>query len=469
MYLPTVNARVRAARRLLAAALACATPATAQVVWTNNAPAVAPAARKYTTMVWDSARQVVLLFGGQAHLELYFDDLWEWDGTVWRERAATVRPRAREDHMMAFDRARGRAVVFGGHDVDVVFLSDTWEWDGSAWTRANPTRVPAARAYGAMAYDDRRQRIVMFGGLNAARLELAETWEWDGTNWTLAAPAHSPPRRSHNAMAYDPISQRILLYGGTGPMGWYEDLWAWDGVDWQQLQPPKLPPSVMDHRMAYDRARSRLVAWGGRFVPGSRLLEHDGTRWIQRDVPGAPQERWAHALAYDEVHGTIVLFGGFDEYQERVLGDTWTMKPTYPAAFTTWGPSCPGALGHPRVLASETGLPWLGDPVAIRVGPVRDGSPAVLLLGSSDRTWNGVLLPLDLSGVGMAGCHLLVSVDVTLSMTTSQSVASAALQVPPVRDMLGLRLHGQALVRDASANPLGLVASNAVTATIGSK
>jgi len=64
---------------------------------------------------------------------------------------------------MVYDAARQRVVLFGGEDNLAVF-ADTWEWDGTNWIQRSPATSPPTSRGSAMAYDLARQRIVKFGG-----------------------------------------------------------------------------------------------------------------------------------------------------------------------------------------------------------------------------------------------------------------------------------------------------------------
>jgi len=117
---------------------------------------------------------------------------------------------------MAYDSARQRVVLFGGDNPSPGFLADTWEWDGNTWVAGFSTIYPSARAYHAMAYDAARQRVVLFGGRSGATTpSLGDTWEWDGTTWMQSTPSMSPSARFHHAMAYYAAGQRVVLFGGV--------------------------------------------------------------------------------------------------------------------------------------------------------------------------------------------------------------------------------------------------------------
>ncbi|MEI7658946.1 MAG: hypothetical protein WCK33_12875, partial [Phycisphaerae bacterium] len=83
-------------------------------------------------------------------------------------------PSARTAAAMVFDSTRQVVVMFGGNTSDS--SSETWEWDGTTWTRPSyggPTR----RSSHAMAYDSGRQTIVLYGGYTGFSRPPAETWE----------------------------------------------------------------------------------------------------------------------------------------------------------------------------------------------------------------------------------------------------------------------------------------------------
>ncbi|MCK4340256.1 MAG: hypothetical protein KAY37_00855 [Phycisphaerae bacterium] len=70
-------------------------------------------------MAYDSARGVVVLFGGG------LGDTWEWDGDQWAYQSVSG-PSPRCSHAMAYDSARGVTVLFGG--TAGTTYSDTWEY-----------------------------------------------------------------------------------------------------------------------------------------------------------------------------------------------------------------------------------------------------------------------------------------------------------------------------------------------------
>ena len=96
------------------------------------------------------------------------------DCCEWIEHVTEDGPPVRYDHAMAYDSARDVVVLFGGYDIDNdIYYDDTWEWDGvdRTWTLVTPvTTIPPPRFQHAMAYDADRGVVVMFGGNAGPRL-----------------------------------------------------------------------------------------------------------------------------------------------------------------------------------------------------------------------------------------------------------------------------------------------------------
>jgi len=100
----------------------------------------------------------------------FFNDTWEYDGSVWT-RAADTGPEPRMGCGLVYD---GKTMLLFGGKNDTNFFKNTWEWDGKYWTQRQDIG-PAARAFAAIAYDSARQHAVLFGG--AGQSLFGDTWE----------------------------------------------------------------------------------------------------------------------------------------------------------------------------------------------------------------------------------------------------------------------------------------------------
>ncbi len=234
--------------------------------WEELTPAKHPGPRIESAAAYDSARQEVVLFGGedqrthqtvstpwatvithpvvsvQGYNVVSYRDTWIWNGEDWIQKNSAQAPPGRSGHAMAYDAARKQVVLFGGYD-QKGDLNDTWVWDGSDWRMMHPTNIPPARHWQAMAYDPTRQQVVMFGGEGKAAHghTLDDTWIWDGNNWTKAEPSgDSPEARSEAGMDYDLVQKRLLLISGTvwdstGRGSTANDSWVWAEDHWRKL------------------------------------------------------------------------------------------------------------------------------------------------------------------------------------------------------------------------------------------
>ncbi len=201
-------------------------------------------------IAYDAGRDRVVVFGGRSSDGLPLGDIWEWDGAAWTERCDGVTevcataPSPRYSPSMAYDSARGVIVVFGG-DFD---NHELWEWNGGAGTwlqRCDGVAEvcalePPGRAEAGMAYDARRQRLVVFGGVSPACFVTMEDstcndlWEWDPAlgAWAERTPTLRPGRRAAHAMGFVASRGLIVIYGGRAndfePLA-EQRLWTWDG------------------------------------------------------------------------------------------------------------------------------------------------------------------------------------------------------------------------------------------------
>lgn len=319
--------------------------------WAQASPATTPPPRAYHALAYDAARRMTVLFGGYAGETTcppsgYCDDMWAWDGSTWTQINSATSPSARIGHALTYDSARGVLVLFGGYDSSGTLLNDTWEWNGSTWVQANPALKPPRRAYHALAYDNVRGVTVLFGGTGDCGGYCNDTWEWNGTAWVQRTPDTAPPARRRHALAYDVVRGVTVLFGGEGASGLLGDTWEWDGLAWTQpLAPTPTPfvatatPTPTDrpaarqaHALAYDEQRQLAVLFGGCLDALCAIVDNDtwewnGSAWVWRPSTPLPPARSGQGLAYDQARQRMVLFGGLDSYGGR-LGDTWEWDGT---------------------------------------------------------------------------------------------------------------------------------------------
>ena len=436
----------------------------ASQVWYQEAPPVAPAARRFHGLDHDPSRAVTVLFGGaDERSSQVFGDTWEYDGAEWSLRSTTGAP-PRQRFAACMDRARGRFVVFGGIAADGRGLGDTWQWDGTSWIPTLTLHAPPPRADARMVFDEGRGRVVLFGGRPVDPGQpYGDTWEFDGADWMQRAPAGAPGPRFGHAMTFDARRGVSVVFGGfvNGAGGVGSDTWAYDGSAWVPVATATRPAGCVFPALSTHRAHGVLVLTGGSGSASQALATYvwDGLDW--QAGPAAPPElasRQGHATAYDEAREALVLFGGASIARGGAVprADTWELST--PASFTPFGHGCATSAGVLELKAQSR--PVLGRTFSLAVGTLPPAAWPLLLLGRSDLVWQGMPLPWDLARLGMPGCSLFTSIDVAGPMIPLGQTAHASLPIPLDRSLLGRQLFAQAVAlgHEAATSNAGRVA-----------
>jgi hypothetical protein len=184
-----LNATHRIPSFAIAAALACASSLLAQASWQLAYPAQSPPADYQWASAFDEARgEAILMFPrGQSNQG------WRWNGSTWLQLSGPLPPN-RFACYMVWDVARQRVVLFGGFvPGSGQFHQDLWEWNGVVWQQRFAA-MPPMRDGAAVAYDRARNVTVMFGGSSGGP-PLQDTWEWNGVTWSNANPLVRPSAR----------------------------------------------------------------------------------------------------------------------------------------------------------------------------------------------------------------------------------------------------------------------------------
>jgi len=396
-----------------------------------------PDSRRRLSVDYDTARGRLVVFGGvrsdfdsERERRVFaveeYGDLWEWDagGQTWLERTpGATRPAEREGHSLVYDSVRERVLLFGGHSASGcgegggAYCGQTWEWNLEAGGWADRTPVgggPGPRTDAAMAYDPATGWALLFGGFNAddcgeehgrdgtglQTTACAWTWEWDGAagTWTRLEPVTSPSPRWGHGMVHDPVEGRFVLFGGQhrrvrgNRPYWLNDTWVWwpEGNTWRSSAHAD-PEERKDHAMAFDEGRGKVVLHGGSgrsyWWVGDRSpweLDWGSWRWSRRadqDPLGALCSD--HTMVFDPQRGKMVFFGGcLEEDYLEWDGDTgeaarWTARGARPGPRSNHAMVFDPALG--KVLVSGgRGAPGQGDLVTWSWQGAADDIPAVL-------------------------------------------------------------------------------------------
>ncbi len=299
--------------------------------WTNMRPSLGPSARNAPGAAYDPASGLFVIFGGRSALGVVADT-WSYDSdtNMWTKREPTVAPSAREGVSMASASGSNRIILFGGR-IGTGPLNDTWSYDvaANAWTNVTPTRAPSVRFLSPMTYDSASSRIVLFGGAAPGSSYLNDTWSYDvqSNSWTNRAPTTHPSERGASAMAYDSAADRTILFGGfTNSYEYAGDTWFYDfdANTWRQASPSQSPPEREGHAMAYDSAADRTILFGGYdsgYLNDTWAYDFHANTWTSMNPSSAPAARRYFAMTYDSASDRVILFGG--DLDSGGANDTW--------------------------------------------------------------------------------------------------------------------------------------------------
>jgi len=318
--------------------------------WVEIDTPTKPTGRMGHEMVYDSARDVIVLFGGEYANDREMNDTWEYglvqspQGYVldWTYIPTSTKPRTRDFFGMVYDSKRHAAVAFGGEDWPAA-LNDTWVYDGINWTQVTTPNKPGTRAHLNMAYDEHNEEIVMYGGWQWYNT-LDDFWRFKWTaypasppqgEWSFITPEPTPPSptkppKCQNAlMVYDQARKKVVLYGGSSHNQGikYQDTWEWDGVKWEKMNPVDNPGKLEEPAGTYDSARERVILFGGNGLNGTSddLWEYDGVNWKKMEVLNTPGKRSFTAIVYHPLDEKVVLFGG-RKISGPFANDTWELR-----------------------------------------------------------------------------------------------------------------------------------------------
>lgn len=304
---------------------------TLQSEWKKVETEDSPGDRSEFTLTYHPKAKLAVLFGGRnvraEASDIVYDDTWLFDGKEWKQLDAGQGPPARYGHAMVYDAAREEIVLFGGMGKDGKPLDDLWTFNGERWSRRFATGGPSERGFHAMAYDEPRQQVVLFGG-KGLKNAMDDIWLWDGLRWTAKAVRKGPAPRYGHAMVYDPQRKRTVMFGGTeGGFPALADTWEWTGTEWEEVSPEASPPAGDTFAMAWDADNKEVVIFGSRINDKEaegfgRTWTFDGKTWKKLDdFPGGPARTFGGGLAYHEEAKALLLYTG--RSLKETKSETW--------------------------------------------------------------------------------------------------------------------------------------------------
>ena len=303
--------------------------------------ATTPTARFDARMVYVPVTTHTILFGGSTavdnggtKLPYELNDTWDWNGTIWTQLFPLHVPTARYGHVMVWDSARNRIVMFGGRTGNAKSdLNDTWIYKDGDWTQLNPPTSPTPRVLAGAVYDPLRDRVVLFGGAtitadNKTVTPYHDTWEFDGTTWrqVLAdGPAVDKP-----LLAWDAARANILMLAVDSKIVTHQYNYDPRVPAWTEKTGTRLPPCVNEGGLVGEDTKGTVFFTGGACAGVSSLEvseEWDGNQW--NPVIGLKinvGRVYGPAMAFDLSREQTLLFGGNPVIGGNPRNEMWTFS-----------------------------------------------------------------------------------------------------------------------------------------------
>lgn len=344
-----------------------------------------------TSIVYDRARERIVLFGGESDTAL-MDQTWElglWGNAFcdianepcWRhQHTSSVTPDPRYKYAMVYHPVLNLAILFGGEYSHYgSYRTDTWWWDGVNWYNATGFNVssPSGRAEHAMAYSPGTESIVLFGGRNGSMGSYSvqsDTWEykvwgtptcvvagvpcWKRVCWSGCGGSCTctlvPDGRFAHGMSGRTNSNNIYMFGGRKSTygAATSEFYTWSGTNWSvyAYTGPAARYGLVMRQGQLIGSNTGIILQGG--YNGTTYMSDmwgygnwPGTGWAWQQISngsGVPG-RQNHGFAYDSKHGTYVIHAGEDG--DGSMSDTWEYSSGSWYNVTPVGSSPPRRLG----------------------------------------------------------------------------------------------------------------------------
>lgn len=326
-----------------------------------------PSPRHASSMIYDAKNERMVMFGG-GNIRLpwgrVYNDVWalnlEPNHDVWQFLTPSgIPPSPRQFSSAVYDSSVQRMILFGGTNDWADYFNDVWmltlEPGHERWEEIRTSGIsPSPRCGASAIYDPVGRRMIIFGGKNRD-LFLNDVWSLDLVNfvWQPIAPTGTPPQPRNTASAiYDPFESRMIVFGGKSEIGMFNDVWTLDLIigneTWTELSVSgELPLAVGGHVAGYDCPTRRMYIFGGYNYPPFTypedifFLDLNILEWTRVTLHPAPPGRRDLCGSFDHRNRRLIIFGG-SRYYDYYFGDTY--------AFTVSVSVCEDCDGDRRYL-----------------------------------------------------------------------------------------------------------------------
>ncbi len=191
-------------------------------------------------------------------------ETWVYDFQTgkWRNMMAANTPIGRRFTTLVYDSESDRIILFGGvlSDDSSAPTDETWAYDYAAnrWTQMNPSSHPPAVYYLQAVYDPKSDRVILWGGMPTMPENAVWSYDYNQDTWTKTVYQNGPRQDGDGAMAYAPDADRVYLYISS-------QFWSYDPAanHWENISTPNGPGMRYGASIAYDEKAHCLVLFGG--------------------------------------------------------------------------------------------------------------------------------------------------------------------------------------------------------------
>lgn len=318
--------------------------------WIAENPAgTAPAARVYSGGAFDPTSDSLIVFGGYDCASQYFNDVWVLSGAngemgtpTWTQLSTSGRaPSPRESASVVYDSANNILIVYGGDSGSTTTYGDVWVLSNAngtggtaVWTQLSPSgTAPMSRTGQSGVYDSTNNRMIIFGGANRSQT-LVDSWILTSPNglgspsWIQLKPAGTSPSTSYHSAVYNPALNQMYTFAGTSSadkLTTNSHSFALANANGLAQTTPKWtlggPAVRYGQSIFYDSVTNDLFVWGGQhsrsnlnfadYWQASNVLRSGNLTWkIVAAKSGAPSARYGQTGLYDSGSNRLMIFGG---------------------------------------------------------------------------------------------------------------------------------------------------------------
>lgn len=299
-----------------------------------------PAPRRDAALVYDAARERVLLFGGRGDTGL-FGDTWAFNLAArgWEQLDTGTGPQPRFSVVAGMDVQRDRFIVTTGQAGPSDFFNDVWGFDlqSNRWTQLDDGSAGPIGRYGSGGgvFPGSNTLYITHGFSAEGRFDDTWTFDLEANTWLEVSPSADRPLRRCLLSAVPLSVDTFVLFGGCssgyGPCP-RNDTWVFDGSagTWTEIALGERP-SVRQYSSLIPVGNG-LLLFGGEGEGGVRLddlwhLDPDTGAWRALAPGGSPPiARAGHGMVWLEDSGMAFVFGGHAPGGH--LNDVWLLTPS---------------------------------------------------------------------------------------------------------------------------------------------